>query len=96
MRAYKFKEAVGSGMALFNTEYGLTLLGPTDPENAWLRVLLFYDAGRISHPPLRGSDDWLTSVGVGVQTGPLRVEWGFKTNDSSNSAQVLVRLGRTF
>ena len=95
VRAYKFKEAVGTGMALFNTEYGLTLLGPTDPENAWLRVLLFYDAGRISHP-LRGSDDWLTSVGVGVQTGPLRVEWGFKTNDSSNSAQVLVRLGRTF
>lgn len=95
VRAYKFKESVGSRMMLFNADYALTLLGPTDPDESWLRLLLFYDAGRVGHP-LRGSDDWLSSVGVGLQTGPIRVEWGFKTNDMSKSPQVLVRLGRTF
>jgi hypothetical protein len=56
---------------------------------------MFFDAGRIGGP-IRGSDDWLTAVGVGVQGGGVRVEWGFRTDDIPKSAQVLVRVGRTF
>ena len=95
IRAHTFKEAVGTGLALFNAEYGYTLPGFTDPGPWSFRVLLLYDAGRVWEP-IRGTDDWLTSVGIGLQTGPLRVEWGFRPDDIPHSAQVLVRLGRSF
>lgn len=97
VRAYKFKEAVGKELALFNAEYGFRILGKSDPDPGPgpLRLLMFFDAGRIGGP-IRGSDDWLTAVGVGVQGGGVRVEWGFRTDDIPKSAQVLVRVGRTF
>jgi outer membrane protein assembly factor BamA len=95
VRAHAFKEAVGRRLALFNAEYGFSLAGRWDPGPGALRLLLFYDAGRVGNPT-RGTDDWLTSVGIGVQTGPVRVEWGFRPDDIPKSAQVLVRLGRTF
>ena len=88
VRAHKFKENAGHDLALFNAEYALAVPGP-------LHVLLFYDAGRIGRP-VRGTDDWLTSVGIGVQVRGIRVEWGFRPDDIPKSAQVLVRVGRSF
>lgn len=95
VRARKFKEAVGNELALFNAEYGFDLAGPWDPGPGPLRLLLFFDAGRVGEP-LRGTNDWLTAVGVGVQAGGVRVEWGFRPDDIPSSAQVLVRVGRSF
>ena len=98
VRAYPFKQAIGTGMSLFNAEYGLSLTGGSDLGLGALRVLLLYDAGRV-RSPLRGSpasNAWMQAVGIGVQTGGIRVEWGFRTDDIPNSAQVLVRLGRSF
>ena len=88
VRAHKFKENAGHDLALFNAEYALAVPGP-------LHLLLFYDAGRIWRP-VRGTDDWLTSVGIGVQVRGIRVEWGFRPDDIPKSAQVLVRVGRSF
>jgi outer membrane protein assembly factor BamA len=61
-----------------------------------LRGLLFFDAGRIYDPAPGSRTDWLHGVGVGLQTGPLRVEFGFRLDDIPESRQVLVRLGSTF
>ena len=96
IHAHKFKEAAGSQLALFNAEYGLNILGDwEDADTGALRLLFFYDAGRVG-TPVRGTDDWLSAVGIGLQTGPIRIEWGFKPDDIPKSGQVIVRLGRGF
>jgi hemolysin activation/secretion protein len=97
VHGYRFKEAVGERMALLNAEYGLTLLGPSSPDETPLfRVLAFYDAGKIGSPLPGYSDDWLTGVGFGLQTGPFRVEFGYRTDRIPQSLQVLLRVAPTF
>jgi hypothetical protein len=93
VRAHAFKAAVGRDMALINAEYGFRLGGGWDPGPGSPRILLFFDAGHVGSA---GQADWLKAVGVGLQTGPIRIEWGFRPDDIPKSGQVLVRLGRTF
>ena len=96
VHAHTFKEAAGSTLALFNAEYGFDLTGDWHAGHSGaLRLLVFYDAGRVGDP-IRGSSNWLTAVGAGVQTGGIRVEWGFRPDDGPKSGQVIVRLGRSF
>jgi hypothetical protein len=97
VHGYAFKEARGERMTLFNAEYRLDLLGGWNrPSGGVLRGLLFFDAGRIHEPAAGSRTDWLHGVGVGLQTGPVRVEFGFRLDDIPDSRQVLVRLGSTF
>ena len=95
VHAHKFKEAVGTSLALFNAEYGFLFTSRWDPGPGPWRLLLFYDAGRVGSP-LQGTDNWMQAVGIGVQAGGIRVEWGFRPDDIPKSGQVLVRMGRTF
>jgi hypothetical protein len=84
-------------MALFNAEYRLDLLGHWDePSGGILRALLFFDAGQVQEPVGTSRTDWLHGIGVGLQTGPGRVEFGFRLDDIPESRQILVRLGPTF
>ncbi|HXW08048.1 MAG TPA: DUF5686 family protein [Vicinamibacterales bacterium] len=97
VHGYAFKEARGGRMTLFNAEYRLDLLGRWEgPAGGVLRALLFFDAGRVHDPIDSSSTDWLRGVGIGLQTGPVRVEFGFRADDVPESRQVLVRLGSTF
>ena len=93
VRGHPFKAAAGSGMTLFNAEYSLDLAGG-GPHDA-LRLLLLFDAGRV-RDPFRGSDEWMKSLGFGVQTGPLRLEWAWDAEHSPKSGQFFLRLGRGF
>jgi hypothetical protein len=97
VHGFAFKEAIGEAMTLFNAEYRLDLLGSWNrPSGGILRALLFFDAGRIHEPIGDSRTDWLQGIGVGLQTGPLRVEFGFRLDDIPDSRQILVRLGSTF
>jgi hypothetical protein len=95
VRAHPFKSAVGTSQTLFNAEYALTLGRQSDVGFGPVRVLTFYDAGRVGDPQ-RGTDKWLQAVGVGFQVSVVRIEWGFRPDDIPDSGQVLVRLGRSF
>ena len=95
IHGHRFKAAAGEGMTLFNVEYALDVEGQYIENPNALRVLLFFDAGRIRQP-LRGSDEWLTGLGAGVQLGPVRFEWGFNPDEGVKSGQWLVRLARGF
>jgi outer membrane protein assembly factor BamA len=97
VHGYRFKEAVGEEMALLNAEYRLDLL-PTraDDNDSRFRLFAFFDAGRTSKPIGFTTTDWLKGTGFGVQTGPIRVEFGYRTDAIPKSLQVLVRLGPTF
>lgn len=97
VRGYAFKEAVGEDMTLVNLEYRLDLSGGWHrPSGGALRAFLFYDAGRIRRPVGASRTDWLQGTGLGVQTGPLRVEFGFRLDDIPRSRQILVRLSPDF
>jgi len=95
VRGYSFKEATGTGLALFNAEYRINLTasgehGDRDAAN----IFVFYDAGRVTGapPPSR----WLTGTGVGVGAGGVRIEFGFRTDAIPRSRQILVRFSPTF
>jgi outer membrane protein assembly factor BamA len=100
VRGYRFKEAVGERMTLFNAEYRFDLAGSADDrsENVFnlLRLILFYDAGRVTRPLEMSSSDWLQGTGFGLQLGVLRVEFGFRVDDIPSSRQILVRFSPTF
>jgi hypothetical protein len=97
VHGYAFKEALGEELTLFNLEYRLDLLGRwQSTASGLLRALVFYDAGRIREPIGGSRTDWLSGAGVGFQTGPIRIEFGFRTDDIPDSRQVLVRLSPTF
>jgi hypothetical protein len=98
VHGYAFKAAVGERMALASLEYRLDLTGDWRGDNAFgsLRLLLFFDAGRVERPIGASSSDWLRGTGIGLQTGPLRVDFGFRLNDIPDSRQILVRLGPVF
>jgi outer membrane protein assembly factor BamA len=98
VHGYSFKEAVGEGMTLTNLEYGLNLTEDWRHDNDFgsLRLFLFLDAGRVHDPIGASTTEWLRGTGIGVQTGPLRVEFGFRLDDIPDSRQILVRLAPTF
>jgi outer membrane protein insertion porin family len=97
VHGYSFKESVGEEMTLFNAEYRLELTrGWGDESNHDLALIAFYDAGRV-HDPIDGSrSDWLRGTGLGLQAGPVRVEFGFRTDAIPRSRQILVRVSPTF
>jgi surface antigen Omp85-like protein len=97
VRGYAFKEARGEEMMLFNAEYRLDVLGRwRDGHPGVLRLILFFDAGRVRTPVAGSRTDWLRGTGIGLQTGPVRVEFGFRADDIPDSRQILVRVGPTF
>jgi hypothetical protein len=87
VHGYGFKEATGGRLLLFNAEYAIGRLGG-------LHFVPFFDAGRVAGPR---AATWLRGVGFGVGfSRDLRVDVGYKLDDFPGSAQVLLRLGRTF
>jgi hypothetical protein len=97
VHGYGFKEAAGARMTLLNAEYRLDLTGDWRSNGTgFLRALFFFDAGRVDRPFAASATDWLTGIGAGLQTGPFRLEFGFRANAIPRSRQVLLRLGPTF
>lgn len=96
VHGYSFKEATGAGMALFNAEYRFDLSGGSRANLGGLRALFFFDAGRVDRPVPGSTTDWLKGIGVGVQTGPFRLEFGFRADAIPRSRQILLRLSPTF
>jgi outer membrane protein insertion porin family len=97
VHGYGFKEVSGARMSLVNAEYRLDLFGGSRSEAAGsLRALVFFDAGRVDRPFAGSRTDWLKGIGAGLQTGPLRIEFGFRLHDIPSSRQILVRLSPTF
>jgi hypothetical protein len=97
VHGYGFKEVAGQRMTLINAEYGLDLKGHRElGEPGSLRLLLFFDAGQVRKPVEGASTGWLTGAGFGLQTGPLRLEFGFRTHAIPKSRQILVRFSPTF
>lgn len=88
VHGYGFKEATGDRMALINLEYAIGKLNG-------FHIAPFFDAGRTGTSG--GSSAWLRGVGFGIGlTRDIRIDVGYKLNDFPGSAQVLLRLGRTF
>jgi outer membrane protein insertion porin family len=98
VHGYAFKESVGEQMALFNLEYRLEITRGWrgDSKHGILALIAFYDAGRIRDPIGGSRSDWLQGTGFGLQSGPVRVEFGFRANDIPDSRQILVRINPTF
>jgi outer membrane protein insertion porin family len=95
VRGHDFKGAAGSGMTLVNAEYSLNVAGSPVDAHGSLKMLLLFDAGRVREP-VRGTDDWINGLGVGLQTGPLRFEWGWDLERSPKYGRFYMRLGRGF
>lgn len=95
VHGYAFKEAVGDGMVLFNTEYRVDLT-PNPRGSALFSVHGFYDLGKVTGPFNGSRSDWLQGIGVGFTLSGIRVDFGFRADDIPNSRQILVRLGPTF
>jgi len=97
VHGYAFKDARGTGMALFNAEYNFDLIPHRYPSGALLSVFGFYDAGKIGGALQGSRSDWLNGVGFGLAAGGwLRVEFGFRADAIPSSRQILVRIGPSF
>ena len=97
IHGYRFKEAAGDGMTLFNAQYRLDLGEGGRPErDSGFSLFAFFDAGRIVDPLPDQRSDWLKGTGVGVLAGIVRVEFGYRLDAIPKSLQVLVRLSPTF
>jgi hypothetical protein len=90
VHGYSFKEAIGNRMVLFNGEFRQRF---GKSENA---AIAFIDAGRVYQPVAGSTTDWLKGVGVGLELGGSRIEFGWRLDDIPGSLQVLFRLGPTF
>jgi outer membrane translocation and assembly module TamA len=90
VHGYRFKESLGERMLLANLEYQV------DMGSRNFRGLAFFDTGRVWHPIDNTRDDWLNGIGLGVELGDVRVEFGWRLDDIPSSLQVLVRLRQTF
>ena len=90
VHGYGFKEAIGERMILFNGEFRQAF------GRSGIAGLAFVDAGRVYRPLAGSTEEWLTGVGVGVELGGSRIEFGWRLDDIPSSLQVLFRLGRTF
>jgi hypothetical protein len=89
VHGYAFKEAVGERMLLLNGEFRQRFA------RSGLAGVAFIDAGRV-YRPLAGSTEWLKGVGVALELGDTRIEFGWRLDDIPGSLQVLFRLGPTF
>jgi outer membrane protein assembly factor BamA len=98
VHGYAFKESIGEQMALFNAEYRLEITRGWrgESKHGILALIAFYDAGRIRDPVEGSRSDWLLGTGLGLQSGPVRVEFGFRADDIPDSRQILVRFSPTF
>jgi outer membrane protein assembly factor BamA len=97
VHGYSFKEAVGERLILLNGEYRFDLFGHwRDDHKGGLRAIVFVDSGRVLHPIGSSTNDWLNGIGVGLQFGPCRVEFGYRLDDVPRSQQVLVRFSPNF
>ena len=90
VHGYTFKEAVGERMVLLNAEFRQRF------GRSGLAGLVFADAGRVYRPLATSTAEWLKGVGVGLEMGDARLEFGWRLDDIPNSLQILFRLGRTF
>jgi hypothetical protein len=90
VHGYSFKEAAGERMLLFNGEFRQRF-GRSDSG-----VIAFIDSGRVYRPVAGSTEDWLTGVGVGLELGGARVEFGWRLDDIPSSFQVLFRLSPSF
>ena len=90
VHGYSFKHAMGEGMLLFNGEFRQQF------RRSGLAGLAFVDAGRVYRPIVGSGEEWLKGVGVGLEMGEARLEFGWRLGDIPGSLQVLFRLGPTF
>jgi len=103
VHGYRFKEAAGEKMALANVEYKVNLRVDGDVRRG-VNGILFFDAGRVYGSTLPTGDgalpgsntDWLKGIGVGLEAGPLRLDFGWRLDDVPKSLQVLLRISRPF
>jgi hypothetical protein len=90
VHGYPFKQSIGERMILLNGEFRQRF------GRSGLAGLAFVDAGRVYRPLAGSTEEWLKGVGVGLEMGDARLEFGWRLNDIPGSLQVLFRLGRTF
>jgi len=90
VHGYGFKEALGERMLLLNGEF-IQRFG-----RSGIAGIAFIDAGRVGRPIAGSSGRWLNGVGVGVELGGSRVEFGWRLDDIPRSLQILFRLGPTW
>jgi hypothetical protein len=90
VHGYSFKQVLGERMLLLNGEFRQRF------GRSGLAGLAFIDAGRVYRPLAGSTDEWLKGVGVGLEMGDVRLEFGWRLNDIPGSLQVLFRLGPTF
>jgi outer membrane protein assembly factor BamA len=90
VRGYSFKEEQGERMALFNVEYKATL------GDRWIKGVGFFDAGRVGRPLAGSTGEWLQGVGVGLELGTFRLDFGWRLDDIPQSLQVTVRFSPLF
>jgi hemolysin activation/secretion protein len=92
VRGYRFKEAAGDGMLLFNGELRQRFFS-----RSRTAALVFLDVGRVFDPRPGSTSAWMKGVGVGLQIdGGSRVELGWRLDDIPGSLQVLFRLRPPF
>lgn len=90
VHGYSFKQAIGERMLLLNGEFRQRF------GRSGLAGLAFVDAGRVYRSLEGSTEEWLKGVGVGLEMGDARIEFGWRLNDIPGSLQVLFRLGPTF
>jgi outer membrane translocation and assembly module TamA len=89
VHGYRFKDVAGESMLLLNGELRQSIWRPA------IAGLAFIDTGRVGRPLAGSTGNWLTGVGVGVEVGTARVEFGWRADDIPRSLQVLFRLNRS-
>jgi hypothetical protein len=90
VHGYSFKQAIGERMILLNGELRQRF------GRSGLAGVAFVDAGRVYRPLAGSTEEWLKGIGVGLEMGDVRLEFGWRLNDIPGSLQVLFRLGPTF
>jgi len=88
VHGYDFKHAVGDTLGLANLEYSIGWQGG-------LKLLAFFDAGRVTSPS-SSEAPWLKGAGFGVGLGGMRIDVGYPLDSDRKSPQLLLRIGRTF
>lgn len=90
VHGYGFKEAVGEGMLLINGEFRQRF------GRSGIAGIAFIDSGRVYRAVAGSTTGWLNGVGIGIELGGPRIEFGWRLDDIPSSLQVLFRLGPTF
>lgn len=90
VHGHAFKEAAGERMLLLNGEFRQRF------GRSGIAGVAFIDAGRVYRPAGASTDDWLKGVGLGLELGGARVDFGWRLDDIPDSLQVLFRLGPTW